>query len=193
MVARACAAGGMPSGEGGSWVVGNRIQRVFQMCDTRLLVVGAILCSVTLVGCVTPPKPYTAPLDQPHASLKSGIGKVGNRWDSIAIHIAEGPCGNSEPKSLFSISMSGVRPEGYVKVAAGRPLQIQFHEYANGGVQCHLAVEVLLEPERSYSLVGGSYFDKGILPLLPGPRMCRIGVVDDADGSTVPLRTACAK
>ena len=153
----------------------------------------AVVCIANLLsGCVTPPPRYALSQDQPYANLKSGISQSMSRHESIGIYVFEGVCGAGEKKSLFEISMSRTTPNDYVKVAAGKPLRLQYHENASGGRFCQVAIEVTLEPGKSYSVVGGTHFEKGLIPFLPS-RMCQFGVVNDIDGSLLSTKAPCAK
>jgi len=156
--------------------------------------VPAIILAI-LAGCShTPSYPrYAAPEGVSTADLKNAISGATGRNESITVYVDEGNCANTQRKQLFQMRSGASDPVGTVKVAADQPLQLHYFEQASGNRTCNISLDVKLEAGKSYSLVGGFAYKSGLIPFLPGTRMCRFAVQDDADKSIVPRSPACPK
>lgn len=100
-------------------------------------------------------------------------------------------------RKLFSINGSRTEPEGSVGVPAGEPVRFMYHEVFSGGY-CTLKIETLLEEGKNYTVVGGSGFSAGPIPILTTGRSCSVGIRDDQTGlpvkvTTLAQGTKCAK
>lgn len=80
---------------------------------------------------------------------------------------------------------------GYVKIAANQLLRLEHIEAASGGRTCNISLDVNLEREGNYSLIGGFGYESGPIPILTGTRICKFGVQDDADTMLVSHKSAC--
>jgi len=143
---------------------------------------------VTLFRCASPLPKYVAQESAAIASLKSDIDGAYSHNDSIDIYVSEGTCSKGKNASLFSVRKSKSVPEGFVKVAANRPLGLRYSEIASGGRTCNVTVEVNLKEGKSYSLVGGFDYKSGPIPTFSDTRMCRFGVQNTETRMPVPIK-----
>lgn len=96
--------------------------------------------------------------------------------ESITINMFDRAPTALADRRLFLLSLGKSRPAGYVKVPANELLTFSYIEVIGGGRSCSLDIQARLEEGKNYELVGGAAFDKGLLPILPGPRKCTLGV-----------------
>jgi hypothetical protein len=155
---------------------------------SRLL--GLLFVTGLLAGCVTvthdtTPR-YVLPDGAPYAMLKTAMTGISGRHESVSVEVFDGECGSLTRKKLFYISDSKSWPEGYVKVVAGKPLILKYYETAAASQSCEILMQVQLQEGKNYSLVGGPSFKDGVIPILPGKRMCQFGVKDESTGSFTP-------
>lgn len=141
-----------------------------------------------LSGCASPQPPYALPEGTPSANLKSTIPGAHGFSESIEIAVVEED--KRMPTRLFVISNSVSKPLGYLKVPANGPLILHYNETISGGRFCRLTIQVTLEADKNYSLVGGFTYKSGPIPILMGTRGCEFGVVDEATGKPVPAQRA---
>lgn len=150
---------------------------------SRILITAMML--PILFGCTS----YVVERGAATANVRSLVPKQSSRpiyYDRIFIFAAEGKCGSdSERKVLFekSFSKSESSPDGYVKVAANRPIRLKYVDIT--GDKCAGELEVSLEEGKSYSLEGGPYYREKT-----GKWGCFFGVVDDETQQDVP-ETQC--
>ena len=148
-----------------------------------------------LAGCASEPPitQYVASEGAGTANLRSAIQGADSRNESINVFVLEGSCGDAKRKKLFHVRESKSEPLGYVKVPANQPLRLEYAEDASGGRTCNIALDVNLEAGKSYSLVGGFAYKSGPIPIITGTRMCKFGVLEDAEKMPVPYTSACSQ
>lgn len=139
-----------------------------------------------LYGCATPIPPYIPPPDVPYANIKSAIIGAENRHESIDIYLFDKNGAPPRDRKLFSINRSISKPTGYAQVPANTPLSLTYYETLLGGGYCQLFIKANLEQGKNYSLVGGSFYEKGPIPILPDKRKCRLRIIEDSTTLDIP-------
>lgn len=137
-----------------------------------------LTCIMTgLIGCASTP-PYQPPSNKPSAWVKSYVLSPSNRHDSITIYIKDG----KSIAPLYELPLLSKDTNTAKQVEANIPLTFEYLESTGDGT-CRLSANVILQPNKTYHLVGGRDFRKGLLPILP-VRICRFGM-DASTGRVV--------
>ena len=132
-----------------------------------------------IVGCASTPQYQISPTAA-KASVESAIDIPRDYNDSISIMVYE----NKKPFTLFYINSNKVTPEGSVFIEANQSLKFGYRQSIRAGDTCSVDVNARLEPNKRYAFVGGTTFEKSIIPFIPN-RGCEFGIKDLASGQLI--------
>ena len=152
--------------------------------QSRLLYVLTLsLSAISLIGCAANP-PYQAPTNAPLAFISSGIPPTYSRNDSISIDIhLDDP---KQVSTLYYIDNTTVRPDEKIAIEANKPLKFSFNEAISDRF-CYIEVEATLKPNKNYRFIGGTTFEKSIIPFLPN-RGCEFAIKEVGTGNIVSYK-----
>ena len=134
--------------------------------------------TIFLIGCAA--TPYQVDSSSPKAFIHNAIHITHSRNNSIGINILEG----RKRLNLYFIDSNKASIEGNIAVEANKLLTFSYDEAIGSDRSCHVEVKATLMPNKQYAFIGGTKFDKSVIPLFPS-RSCRFGIQDLGTGNLV--------
>lgn len=136
------------------------------------------IIATTFIGCAV--APYQVNPSSPKAFVRNAIQGTSDRNNSIGVNIYDG----KKRFNLYYIYSNKTTLEGSIAVEANKPLTFSYNEAMGGNRSCGIDVKATLEPNKQYAFVGGTKFEKGLIPFLPD-RGCEFGIKDLATGTLI--------
>lgn len=153
-----------------------------------LEVIAALLFSSLLSACSSAPIDfYSHSAELPSAKIKSSLKSGSNRNEWISVSLLDDHTSPPKYRVVFEVSRHRTTPAGYTLVPAEKPIKINYTESASRNRHCRISVTTQLSKDKSYTLTGGFFMDRGPIPIITDQRKCTLQLLDDQTGIPVPM------